>query len=163
MRSTPTPGSIAGRRVDKAGDPLDGLINLFDLSLVLAVGLLLAALSSIGATGLIIPQGSGGEPLKGQPPTSGQQGTGQGQEVGKVYRLSDGRYVFTPSGTTSGGATGSTGGSTGSTTTPPTGTTGGATGSTTPAPTGTTGGSTGATGATTAVPNTQGTPGISSN
>jgi hypothetical protein len=111
MRLTPTPGSIAGRRADRAGDPLDGLINLFDLSLVLAVGLLLAALSSIGATGLIVPQGSSGTPLQGQPPASGQNAQGQGQEVGKVYRLNDGRFVFAPSAgsTKSGGATAATG------------------------------------------------------
>lgn len=141
MRLTPTPGSIAGRRIDKAGDPLDGLINLFDLSLVLAVGLLLAALSSIGATGLIVPQGSNGTPIDGQPPTSGQDAQGKGQEVGKVYRLSDGRFVFAPSaGSKQNGAgtTGTTGGSTG-TTGGTTGSTGGATGSTsTPQPTGAT-------------------------
>jgi hypothetical protein len=148
MRFTPTPGSVAGRRTDKAGDPLDGLINLFDLSLVLAVGLLLAALSSIGATGLIVPQGTKGTPLNGQPPTSGQNAQGQGQEVGKVYRLQDGSFVFAPSegssqtggGSTAGtgatSSTGTTGGATG--VTPSTGTTGGATGATTstPMPTG---------------------------
>lgn len=156
MRTTPTPGSVSGRRVDKAGDPLDGLINLFDLSLVLAVGLLLAALSSIGATGLIVPQGGKGEPLKGQPPTSGQNAQGQGQEVGKVYRLSDGRYVFAPSGTTTPGgatgATGATGGATGAT-----GPTTGATGATGTSP------QTGATGSTTSVPTPPGTPGLSTN
>lgn len=157
MRSTPTPGSVSGRRVDRAGDPLDGLINLFDLSLVLAVGLLLAALSSIGATSLIVPSGSNGQPLKGQPPASGQSAQGQGQEVGKVYRLSDGRYVFAPSGSTTGGSTGSTGatGSTGST-----GATSGATGSTgstTPPP------STGATGATSSTPAPTSTPGLTTN
>lgn len=155
MRSTPTPGSVSGRRTDKAGDPLDGLINLFDLSLVLAVGLLLAALSSIGATGLIVPSGTNGEPLKGQPPTSGQSAEGQGQEVGKVYRLSDGRYVFAPSGTTGGGSTGATGS---------TGSSPGATGATsTPAPAPTPSPSTGATGATSAAPSTPATPGISTN
>lgn len=156
MRSTPTPGSVSGRRVDRAGDPLDGLINLFDLSLVLAVGLLLAALSSIGATGLIVPQsGSNGQPLKGQPPTSGQNAQGQGQEVGKVYRLSDGRYVFAPSGSSTGGATGATGatGSTGTTG----GATGGATSPTTPTP------STGATGATSSTPTPTATPGLTTN
>lgn len=146
MRLTPTPGSFAGRRVDKAGDPLDGLINLFDLALVLAVGLLLAGFSAIGATDLIIPQrGTDGKPLPGEPPTTGKKGQGQGQEIGKVYRLSDGSYVFAPSpgSTSSGGTTGATGA------TPSTGATGttGATGSTSP-PTGTTGTTTPSTGAT---------------
>ncbi|MBI4898098.1 MAG: DUF2149 domain-containing protein [Actinobacteria bacterium] len=141
MRFTPTPGSVAGRRTDKAGDPLDGLINLFDLSLVLAVGLLLAALSSIGATGLIVPQGTKGTPLNGQPPTNGQNGQGQGQEVGKVYRLQDGSFVFAPSEGSSQSGGGSTGGAGATSSTGTTGgATGGATGSTssTPVPTGAT-------------------------
>lgn len=132
MRFTPTPGSVAGRRTDKAGDPLDGLINLFDLSLVLAVGLLLAALSSIGATGLIVPQGTEGTPLNGQPPTSGQNAQGQGQEVGKVYRLQDGSFVFAPSEESS--KTGGGGSTSGAGATSSTGTTGGTTGSTTSTP-----------------------------
>jgi hypothetical protein len=32
---------------DRAGDPLDGLVNLFDLGIVLSVAFLLAALSSL--------------------------------------------------------------------------------------------------------------------
>ncbi len=42
----------ARSREDRAGDPLDGLVNLFDLGIVLAVAFLLAALSSLhlGAT-----------------------------------------------------------------------------------------------------------------
>ena len=42
-----TPNSRAGSREDKAGDPLDGLVNLFDLGIVLSVAFLLAALSSL--------------------------------------------------------------------------------------------------------------------
>jgi hypothetical protein len=37
-------------RTDRAGDPLDGLVNLFDLGIVLAVAFLLAALQSSGLT-----------------------------------------------------------------------------------------------------------------
>ena len=37
----------ARRHEDRAGDPLDGLVNLFDLGIVLAVAFLLAALSSL--------------------------------------------------------------------------------------------------------------------
>jgi hypothetical protein len=109
LRVTPTPGSVSGRRVDRVGDPLDGLINLFDLALVLAVGLLLAALSSAGVVGLVAG-GSGGTPIPGQP--EGQQSQGQGTAVGTVYRLQDGSYVFSPSGTPNAGSTGATGGTT---------------------------------------------------
>jgi hypothetical protein len=37
----------ARNREDRAGDPLDGLVNLFDLGIVLSVAFLLAALSSL--------------------------------------------------------------------------------------------------------------------
>jgi len=112
MKVTPTPGSVSGRRVDRIGDPLEGLVNLFDLSLVLAVGLLLAALSSAGVVGLVSGPGGGGtQPINGQP-SGGGSTSGTGQEVGKVYRLADGSYVFSPSGGAI-GATASTGGSTG--------------------------------------------------
>lgn len=121
MKVSPTPGSVSGRRVDRLGDPLDGLINLFDLALVLAVGLLLAALSSAGVVGLVSGPSGAGTPIPGEPGGSSQT-QGQGQEVGKVYRLQDGTYVFAPSGNPRAGATGATGGAT--TPTPAPGSTG---------------------------------------
>lgn len=138
MKVTPTPGSVSGRRVDRLGDPLDGLINLFDLALVLAVGLLLAALSSAGVVGLVSGPSGAGTPIPGEPGGSSRT-QGQGEEVGKVYRLEDGTYVFSPSGTPRAGATGASGsvappaGSTGSTT-QPSPSTGGSTGATTVPP-----------------------------
>ena len=45
LRVTPR----ARSRPDRAGDPLDGLVNLFDLGIVLSVAFLLAAFSA--ATG----------------------------------------------------------------------------------------------------------------
>lgn len=117
MKVTPTPGSVAGRRVDRAGDPLEGLVNLFDLSLVLAVGLLLAALSSAGVVGLVSGGSGSGTPIAGQPSGNGTA-QGKGQEVGTVYRLSDGSYVFAPSGTAKAGATGATGATSGASSVP---------------------------------------------
>ena len=38
---------------DRGGDPLDGLVNLFDLGVVLAVAFLLAALASLDLTGVL--------------------------------------------------------------------------------------------------------------
>lgn len=111
MRVAPTPGSASGRRVDRIGDPLDGLINLFDLSLVLAVGLLLAALSSAGAIGLLTGGPVGGAPIPGEP-NAGLTKQGQGKIVGTVYRLEDGSYVFAPRGAISPGASGATGATT---------------------------------------------------
>lgn len=124
MKVTPTPGSVSGRRIDRVGDPLEGLVNLFDLSLVLAVGLLLAALSSAGAVGILGAGGSGGTPIPGQP-SGGQNASGQGTAVGTVYRLQDGTYVFAPQGTVksgAGGATGTTGGTGAAPVTPSAGT-----------------------------------------
>lgn len=130
MKVTPTPGSVSGRRIDRVGDPLEGLVNLFDLSLVLAVGLLLAALSSTGLLPIISGSGGGGTPIPNEP-SGANQTQGQGQEVGKVYRLQDGTYVFSPSGKPLGNQSGNGAGATsGTTTVPPQGATGG--GSVTP-------------------------------
>ena len=38
---------------DRNGDPLDGIVNLFDVAIVLAVGFLVAALSAAGVSGLL--------------------------------------------------------------------------------------------------------------
>ena len=94
----------ARRRDDRSGDPLDGLVNLFDLGIVLSVAFLLAALSSLHLTqtltrhglrpatptGIAIPPGSRVAPL----PAPGAQAIGPGTQVGVVYRLADGRLVY---------------------------------------------------------------------
>ncbi|MFT4263981.1 MAG: DUF2149 domain-containing protein [Nocardioides sp.] len=91
----------ARRHEDNAGDPLDGLVNLFDLGIVLAVAFLLAALTAahvgIGSSGLTAPKDAvttqpGDE--TGPVPTDGASVIGSGEEVGTVYRLTDGRLVY---------------------------------------------------------------------
>ena len=47
----------AHRFEDRSGDPLDGLVNLFDVGIVLAVGFLLAALVSSNLTGALTQTG----------------------------------------------------------------------------------------------------------
>src|SRR5690242_8645826 len=102
----------ARRHVDRAGDPLDGLVNLFDLGIVLAVAFLLAALSSLKLTNLltdknvsvvrntaagstvIVKQGARVRTLR----LSGQKVVGSGRRVGSVYRLADGRLVYVTGG-----------------------------------------------------------------
>ena len=99
----------AHRRHDRAGDPLDGLVNLFDLGIVLAVGFLLAALSSLDLTGALTsdrqterPSQQGGRDQVRVPqdstvddvPSDGQRVIGHGRRVGEVYRLADGRLVY---------------------------------------------------------------------
>jgi hypothetical protein len=93
----------ARRHEDRAGDPLDGLVNLFDLGIVLSVAFLLAALSSLNLeqtltdTGLknpkdqiTVPQDSQVEDV----PKDGRKVVGRGEKVGSVYRLDDGRLVY---------------------------------------------------------------------
>jgi hypothetical protein len=100
----------ARSRDDRAGDPLDGLVNLFDLGVVLAVAFLLAALASLDLTGVLTrgdvavvrsaPDGQTiiskrGEKLQTLRLQPGEQAAGEGQRVGSVYRLPDGRLVYT--------------------------------------------------------------------
>jgi hypothetical protein len=94
----------ARSREDRAGDPLDGLVNLFDLGIVLAVAFLLAALSSLHLSGTITKQGLRATPVKeiqiqpGQTvaplPKPGARTIGRGTETGVVYRLASGQLVY---------------------------------------------------------------------
>lgn len=92
-------------REDRAGDPLDGLVNLFDLGIVLAVAFLLAALSSLHLTGTLTKHGlrasGGARQITLQPgekvaplPKPGRRTIGRGVQAGVVYRLADGRLVY---------------------------------------------------------------------
>lgn len=106
MRPRVTPHARA--RSDRAGDPLDGLVNLFDLGIVLAVAFLLAALQSVdlsdlltksdvtllrtqrGQQTLIVKRGDKLKTVRlGKKTVSGT-----GRAVGQVYKLSDGRLVY---------------------------------------------------------------------
>ncbi len=99
-------------RHDRNGDPLDGVINLFDVAIVLAVGFLLAALTGLGLsdvlTGkdmtvvtnpgtddmqLIVKSGDKIERFDVQP---GVQASGVGTLIGSFYRLADGTTVYVP-------------------------------------------------------------------
>ena len=107
MKPTVTPHARVGRRGDANGDPLDGLVNLFDLGIVLAVAFLLAALSSLRLSSLltqkdltVVQSSKGRQTLivkRGDTvqsvTLSGRKVAGQGRKVGSVYRLSDGRLV----------------------------------------------------------------------
>lgn len=96
---------------DKAGDPLDGLVNMFDIGIVLAVAFLLAALSSLGLSDAV-KEGGLTKPALGEVtikpgqtiedvPDEGVKTQGRGTPVGTVYRLADGRLVYvTDDGTT---------------------------------------------------------------
>ncbi len=87
-----------GRIEDSAGDPLDGLVNLFDIGIVLAVAFLIAGL------GLTINQHT--HQLQKRTPTTlhtrtlpapspgAPAATGHGQPVGTVYRLANGQLLY---------------------------------------------------------------------
>jgi hypothetical protein len=93
----------ARSREDRAGDPLDGLVNLFDLGIVLAVGFLVASLASVKLAptvlkanrdaGSAVVAGSG-EQVRAVQLREGQRVVGRGEPIGTVYRLSDGRTVI---------------------------------------------------------------------
>jgi hypothetical protein len=98
----------ARRRGDRAGDPLEGLVNLFDLGIVLAVAFLLAALASLKLSSLLTGEGvtvvrqSGGRQTvivkQGDEVKtvhlSNRKALGEGERIGNAYRLADGRVVI---------------------------------------------------------------------
>ncbi|NLE74347.1 MAG: DUF2149 domain-containing protein [Actinobacteria bacterium] len=117
-RTLRTNGRFMGRRrldrTDRNGDPLDGVVNLFDVAIVLAVAFLLAALSGIGLSDLlagedmtvvknpgrhdmelIIREGDTLQRLQLQP---GEETSGVGELIGQFYRLDDGSTVYVPVG-----------------------------------------------------------------
>lgn len=121
MRPRVTPR--ARGRPDRGGDPLDGLVNLFDLGIVLAVAFLLAALSSLKLSDLLTdknvsvvrntPEGGAVIVRRGAKVTelklAGKRVVGQGQKVGSVFRLADGRVVYVKDADLAAGAAGPTG------------------------------------------------------
>ena len=115
----PLGGKVTARarsREDRAGDPLDGLVNLFDIGIVLSVAFLLAALSSLDLTSVITERnqsleqraevpadavltdpGDQVETIEIQP---GQEVVGRGEPLGTLYRLEDGRTIVVKPGAT---------------------------------------------------------------
>ena len=104
--------SRARTREDRGGDPLDGLVNLFDLGIVLAVAFLLAALSSVKLSPSVLREnkaqarqaqqdrardsvvqrkGQRSGPIRLR---EGDKVVGRGKRLGTVYRLEDGRTII---------------------------------------------------------------------
>jgi hypothetical protein len=98
----------ARSRDDRAGDPLDGLVNLFDLGIVLSVAFLLAALSSLNLTEAITGDAKQQSQTRSADTVTagkddkvkqveikpGEKVAGRGEAIGTVYELSDGRTVI---------------------------------------------------------------------
>jgi hypothetical protein len=85
-----------GKIEENAGDPLDGLVNLFDIGIVLAVAFLIAGLTlSVNAKSGRIESRAADSRLRTLPaPASARKVRGRGKPVGTVYRLADGRLVI---------------------------------------------------------------------
>lgn len=100
----PSVSARARSREDRAGDPLDGLVNLFDLGIVLSVAFLLAALSSLKlgpevlgrdrtaarAPAVVAPRDARVRAVQLRP---GERVVGHGRAIGTVYQLDDGRTI----------------------------------------------------------------------
>jgi hypothetical protein len=94
----------ARNREDRNGDPLDGLVNLFDLGIVLSVAFLLAALSSLNLSGTLTRHGlksTRSQQITIEPgqkvaplPKRGARTIGRGTQAGVVYRLANGELVY---------------------------------------------------------------------
>ena len=100
--------SRARSHPDRGGDPLDGLVNLFDLGIVLALAFLLAALSSLQLSDLlteddvaVVRRSGGSETVIVKQDQrvrtvelDGRKVVGEGRRIGSVYRLADGRTIY---------------------------------------------------------------------
>lgn len=87
-----------GKIAENAGDPLDGLVNLFDIGIVLAVAFLIAGLTlTVDPESRQIERRSADREARVRvlaPPAEGRQARGKGTPVGTAYRLADGRLVI---------------------------------------------------------------------
>lgn len=85
---------------DDAGDPLDGLVNLFDVGMILAIAFLIAGLGiTLNLKSEKFEARRGGTPGARKErviktPTGAPHAAGRGTPVGRVYRLPDGRLVY---------------------------------------------------------------------
>jgi hypothetical protein len=111
-------------KLDRNGDPLEGIVNLFDVSIVLAVGFLVMALSGLGMSGVLTsrqvtivtnpgtPQMQvvmkNGDQIKKLNVTSGPTVSGVGSLMGSFYQLGDGTVVYVPASAQSAAAGSST-------------------------------------------------------
>lgn len=101
---------------DRNGDPLDGIVNLWDVAIVLAVGFLVSALAAAGVTGLLTNKNmtivtnpgtpemqvivKEGDKITKLDMQSGQEVAGAGTLMGSFYKLADGTVVYVPAGQT---------------------------------------------------------------
>ncbi len=86
-----------GQIEENAGDPLDGLVNLFDIGMILAVAFLIAGLGLTfnAQSGEIERREAARQAGRVLPSPAGKpSASGHGEPVGQVYRLPDGRLLY---------------------------------------------------------------------
>lgn len=87
-----------GHIEDAAGDPLEGLVNLFDIGIVLAIAFLIAGLGlTLNKQTHRLQQRTSTTPHAQTLPTpssSAPAASGHGRPVGTVYRLSNGQLLY---------------------------------------------------------------------
>jgi len=76
------------------GDPLDGLVNMFDLGLVLAVAFLVAGLTLSREAQSHTPAKTTSTQQTLTTPSAHRTASGSGQAVGEVYQLPNGQLVL---------------------------------------------------------------------
>jgi hypothetical protein len=81
-----------GQLDSDAGDPLDGLVNLFDLGIVLAVGFLIAGLSLSLRSHSKTQSHTNTQTLT--TPAKQQSASGTGKALGQVFQLPNGQLVL---------------------------------------------------------------------
>jgi hypothetical protein len=92
---------------ESVGDPLDGLVNLFDVGMILAVAFLIAGLGltlnlKTGSLEKRTPATAATAAARGgrvlPSPAGAPSASGRGVQVGRVYRLPDGTLVYVKGG-----------------------------------------------------------------
>lgn len=82
---------------DDAGDPLDGLVNLFDVGIVLAIAFLIAGIAVATKASDSHPQRRTDAAARVRvlpKPSGSRRARGPGEPMGTAYRLADGRLVI---------------------------------------------------------------------
>jgi hypothetical protein len=85
---------------EEIGDPLDGLVNLFDIGIVLAVAFLIAGLGlTLNTSEHKLQKRAPGVQQRALPTPTGAPSThGHGEAVGTVFRLANGQLVYVKKG-----------------------------------------------------------------
>lgn len=92
-------------------DPLEGMVNLFDIAMIFAVALMVAVVTHMHVTEMFTDENftmvknPGSEEMeiiikKGQEieqyKASGEKGAGKGKRVGAAYQLESGEIIYVP-------------------------------------------------------------------